>query len=52
LPPQYAKERPDTAKQAMTLWQKILEDGVDAGACREAKKRIPVLEKLAGAADK
>ncbi len=48
FPPQYAKERPGAAKQAMGLWQKVLDDGVDADACREAKKRIPALEKLAG----
>jgi hypothetical protein len=52
LPPQYLKEKPETAKQAAALWQKVLEDGVDANACREAKKRIPLLEKIAGAADK
>ena len=52
LPPQYAKERPGTAKQAMALWRKVLEDGADADACREAKKRIPELEKIAGAPDK
>jgi hypothetical protein len=51
LPPQYAKERSETAKQALALWQKV-EDGVDADACREAKKRIPILEKLVGAPDK
>ena len=48
FPPQYAKERPGAAKQAMELWQKVLDDGADADACREAKKRIPALEKLAG----
>ena len=52
LPPQYIKMRSDMAKQAMDLWQKVLDDGVDADACREAKKRIPVLEKLAGGSDK
>jgi hypothetical protein len=48
LPDQYVKMRPDMAKQAMDLWQKVLDDGMDADACREAKKRIPALEKLAG----
>jgi pimeloyl-ACP methyl ester carboxylesterase len=52
LPPQYVKERPETAKQALALWQKVLEDGVDADARREAKKRIPALKKLTDAADK
>jgi pimeloyl-ACP methyl ester carboxylesterase len=46
LPPQYAKERPDAAKHAMELWLKVLDDGADADACREAKKRIPELKKL------
>ncbi len=48
FPAQYAKERPGAAKQAMELWQQVLAEGVDADACREAKKRIPALEKLAG----
>lgn len=52
LPPQYVKERPDTAKEAIKRWQMVLEDGVDADACREAKKRIPALEKLTGDSDK
>ena len=52
LPPQYIKERPGAAKQALALWQKVLADGVNVNACREAKKRIPELEKIAGAADK
>ena len=52
LPSQYAKMRPDMAKSALDLWQKVLADGVDADACAEAKKRIPALEKLAGGSDK
>jgi pimeloyl-ACP methyl ester carboxylesterase len=48
LPSQYAKMRPDMARQAMQLWQKVLADRPDSDAGREAKKRIPVLEKLAG----
>ncbi|HVS34191.1 MAG TPA: hypothetical protein VMS17_01335 [Gemmataceae bacterium] len=52
LPSQYIRMRPDMAKQARDLWQKVLDDGVDADACREAKKRIPELEKLAGGSDK
>ncbi|HVS40335.1 MAG TPA: hypothetical protein VMS17_32560 [Gemmataceae bacterium] len=43
--------RPDMAKQAKDLWQKVLDDGVSADACREAKKRLPVLEKRAGGLD-
>jgi dienelactone hydrolase len=47
LPPQYAKERPDAARAAIQLWQKVLVDGPDTAAGREAKKRIPALEKIA-----
>jgi pimeloyl-ACP methyl ester carboxylesterase len=47
LPPQYAKERPDAAREAIQLWQKVLADGPDTAAGREAKKRIPALEKIA-----
>ena len=47
FPAQYAEERPTAAKQAAELWQKVLDDGADADACREAKKRIPALEKIA-----
>ncbi len=47
LPPQYAKERPDAARQAIQLWEKVLADGPDTAAGREAKKRIPALEKIA-----
>jgi predicted esterase len=52
LPPQYVKERPDAAKEAIKRWQMVLEDGADADACREAKKRVPALEKLIGDSDK
>ena len=52
LPPQYVKTRADMAKQALDLWRKVLDDGGDADACREAKTRIPALEKLAGGSDK
>jgi dienelactone hydrolase len=48
LPSQYAKMRPDMARQAMQLWQKVLADRPDSDAGREAKKRIPALEKIAG----
>jgi pimeloyl-ACP methyl ester carboxylesterase len=47
LPPQYAKERPAAARQAIQLWQKVLADGPDTPPGREAKKRIPALEKIA-----
>jgi pimeloyl-ACP methyl ester carboxylesterase len=48
LPPQYAKERPGTAREAARLWKQVLDDAPDSEAGREAKKRIPELEKLAG----
>ncbi|HTU16608.1 MAG TPA: hypothetical protein VMG10_00985 [Gemmataceae bacterium] len=48
LPPQYAKMRPDMAREAIQLWQKVLADRPDSEAGREAKKRIPALEKIAG----
>jgi dienelactone hydrolase len=48
LPSQYAKMRSDMARQAMQLWQKVLADRPDSEAGREAKKRIPALEKIAG----
>jgi pimeloyl-ACP methyl ester carboxylesterase len=47
LPPQYARERPAAARQAIQLWQKVLADGPDTAPGREAKKRIPALEKIA-----
>jgi predicted esterase len=47
LPPQYAKERPAAARQAIQFWRKVLDDAPDSAAGREAKKRIPVLEKIA-----
>ena len=47
LPSQYAKMRPDMARQAMQLWQKVQTDQPDSDAGREAKKRISALEKIA-----
>ncbi|MGH7174301.1 MAG: hypothetical protein ACRELF_04970 [Gemmataceae bacterium] len=48
LPPQYAKMRPDMARQAIQLWRKVQADQPDSDAGREAKKRIAALEKIAG----
>lgn len=48
LPQQYAKERPDMAKQAIELWSLIQKDAQDAKAVKEAEKFIPELKKLAG----
>jgi predicted esterase len=47
LPPMYIKERPAAARQALQLWQKVLDDGANTAPGREAKKRITVLEKIA-----
>ncbi|HEY7313520.1 MAG TPA: hypothetical protein VH643_29485 [Gemmataceae bacterium] len=47
LPPQYAKERPDAAREAIRLWKQVLNDGPDTAPGREAKKRIAALEKIA-----
>lgn len=47
LPGQYAKSRPEWAKQAIKMWGEIIMDGQDAKAVEEGKKRIPELQKLA-----
>jgi hypothetical protein len=46
LDPQYAKMRPDMLRQAVKLWQQVLADSPDSPAGKEARKRIPELEKL------
>jgi pimeloyl-ACP methyl ester carboxylesterase len=51
LPAIYAKERPGLARMAIDLWQKVAADGPDTPAGQEAKKRIPILEKIAGKTD-
>jgi pimeloyl-ACP methyl ester carboxylesterase len=51
LPPEYAKERPAMARQAVRLWRKVLADGPETAPGKQAKKRIPALEKIV-AADK
>jgi hypothetical protein len=48
LPAQYAGQRGGMARQALKLWQQVLADGPDSAVGREAQKRIPALEKLAG----
>lgn len=47
LPPQYAKEQVPMARRAVELWKQILADGSDTPAGKEARERIPLLEKLA-----
>jgi pimeloyl-ACP methyl ester carboxylesterase len=52
LPTQYARMRPEIARQAAQLWQKVLADGPTTPLGQEARKRIPALEKLAQATDR
>lgn len=47
LPNEYAKSRPQWAKEAMGMWVQIIKDGQDATAVEEGKKRLPELQKLA-----
>jgi predicted esterase len=47
LPDQYARQRPDMARAAVELWETIVNDGQDAKAVAEGKRRIPILQKLA-----
>jgi hypothetical protein len=46
LPPQYAKYKTDMVRSAISLWQKVLADSPDSEAGKEAKKRLPELEKM------
>jgi pimeloyl-ACP methyl ester carboxylesterase len=52
LPKEYAKQRPDIAKAAITRWVMILQDGPETKAGEEAKKRIPELKKIIEGKDK
>jgi hypothetical protein len=52
LPQVYAKEKPVLARQAIELWKQVAADGPDTPAGKEAKKRIPELEKIADKEDK
>lgn len=45
LPPQYDAMRQDMLQAALNLWQLVVQDGQDKAAVRDAKKRIPELEK-------
>lgn len=47
LPAQYAPQRPAMARAAVELWNLIVEDGQDPEAVKEARRRLPELEKLA-----
>ena len=49
LPEQYQKQRSDMLKAAIDLWEQVIEDGQDTKAVVEAKRRLPVLKKLADA---
>ena len=45
LPSQYARQRPDMLKAALRLWERVLQDGQDKQATRQAQERIPILRK-------
>jgi pimeloyl-ACP methyl ester carboxylesterase len=49
LPDQYIGQRPDMIKAAIELWQNVIDDGQDAKAVAEARRRIPALQKLSAA---
>jgi hypothetical protein len=44
----YAKMRPSMLRGAIQLWEQVLADSPDSAAGKEAKKRLPVLRKMAG----
>jgi predicted esterase len=46
LPPQYIKQRPEMLKAAIDLWKQVIADGQNKQAVDEAKRRLPVLDKL------
>jgi len=46
LPAQYAKMRPDMAKVAVQLYERLLADGQNPKAVEEAQQRLPELRKL------
>lgn len=48
IPPQsrYEKMRPDMAKQALSLWEKVIADSPNSDAAKDGKKRLPELEKV------
>jgi pimeloyl-ACP methyl ester carboxylesterase len=47
LPKEYEKTRPSMAREALQLWQVLLEDSPDSPAGKQAARRIPELRKLA-----
>jgi hypothetical protein len=49
LAPQYARMRPDLARQAVKLWERVLANAPESAVGQEAKKRLPALKKLANA---
>lgn len=48
LPQPYEKQRPDMARTALELWKQVLADGPTTPSGKEAARRIPELEKVAG----
>lgn len=52
LPSQYAPQRPDMLKAAISLWERVLQDGQDKQAAKQARERIPVLRERLSAESK
>ncbi|MDP7277794.1 MAG: hypothetical protein QF363_20100 [Planctomycetaceae bacterium] len=46
LPKQYAGGRANMLKAALGLWSRVLQDGRDKTAVKQARERIPILRKL------
>lgn len=47
LPQQYAAQRPNMARAAIRLWELVIDDGQDAAAVEEGRRRLAELGKLA-----
>ncbi|MFO0929636.1 MAG: hypothetical protein U0736_21835 [Gemmataceae bacterium] len=48
LDARYRDQKADMLRQAVRLYRQVVADSPDSPAGREAKKRLPVLEKLVG----
>lgn len=46
LPDQYVKQRPEMARAAIALWEIVIQEGGDAKATTEGRRRVPELQKL------
>lgn len=51
LPDQYAQQRKSMLEAALNLWGMVIQDGQDAKAVQEGRKRIPELEQKRDAED-